>query len=169
MTKNRAENDPTVHIQRQNRKSLSMRVNAAGEVIVAIPRWMKPSNPQVKRFIKQGLVKLQDYVPDEKPIAKHSAKTVRKMVKTWAQRMGVTPSRVQFRHMTRKWGSCSSKGSITLNTSLYYLPHYLVEYVVVHELAHLIELNHSPAFWSILAQYLDDYADREHELNAYHV
>lgn len=161
--------EPVIHIKPQNRKTLSMRVNLAGEVIVAIPNWMKPTHPQVKKFIKQGLQKLDKHMPDEKPDPEHTQASIRRMVTTWAKRMGVKPTRVQFRQMTRKWGSCSSRGSITLNEMLCYLPHRLVEYVVVHELAHLTELNHDPAFWALLGSYLPEYAALEDELNAYHV
>ena len=158
-----------VQIKRQNRKSLSMRVNAAGEVIVSIPRWMKPSHPTVKQFMAEGLKKLESHIPAEKPTPQHDAKSIRALVYEWAGKLDVQPSRVQFRQMTRKWGSCSAKGSVTLNTAMFYLPQHLVEYVVVHELAHLIELNHSPAFWAILADHLPDYAASEAELNQYRV
>ena len=158
-----------IHIQQRRRKSLAMRVNAAGEVVVSIPTWIKPNDPQVKHFIKAGLQKLDSYLPDKKPEIQHDPASVRRLLDEWAARMNVQPKRVQFRQMTRKWGSCSSKGSVTLNESLFYLPHHLVEYVVVHELAHLVELNHSPAFWALLGEYLPDYAEREAELNGYHV
>jgi len=71
--------------------------------------------------------------------------------------------------MYRKWGSCSGRGNITLNTALYYVPQPLAEYVVVHELAHLKIFNHSPEFWALVGQYLADYAERERELDRYRV
>lgn len=160
---------PNIIIRQQNRKSLSMRVTPSGDVLVSIPHWVKPSHRDVQKFIEQGLKKLENHIPMEKPQPAHDAETIRAMVFTWAETIGVEINRVQFREMTRKWGSCSGKGTITLNTALFYVPHHLVEYVVVHELVHLMVFDHSPAFWSKLGEYLPDYAERESELNGYRV
>ena len=160
---------PHVQIKQQNRKSIAMRINRAGDVIVMIPYWMKPNNRIVKRFIKEGLKKLDSLIPDEKPVLLHSESSIRQLVYKWAESMGLEIGRVQFREMSRKWGSCSSKGNITLNTALCYIPYHLMEYVVVHELVHLIVFDHSPQFWAKLGEYLPDYADCESELNTYHV
>ena len=81
--------------------------------------------------------------------------------------MQVKPYRVQFRDMYRKWGSCSSRGSVTLNTALQYLPRHLVEYVIVHELAHLTHLNHDAEFWNKVGEFMADYQAHEQELNEY--
>ena len=69
--------------------------------------------------------------------------------------------------MQRKWGSCSRRGHITLNTALCWLPPRLAEYVVVHELAHLRVFNHSKDFKAVLAQHLPDWEARAGELRAY--
>ncbi|PJF21344.1 MAG: hypothetical protein CUN56_11570 [Phototrophicales bacterium] len=154
-----------VTIKRQNRKSLAMRVTPAGDIVVMIPNWLKPTHPQVKKFIQDGLIKLAPYIPAETRTPLHSAASIRSLVKKWADKIGVTPARIQFRAMTRKWGSCSNKGNITLNTALYYLPLHLVEYVVVHELVHMLIFDHSPAFWAKVREYIPDYAERIQELN----
>ncbi|MEO0565028.1 MAG: M48 family metallopeptidase, partial [Chloroflexota bacterium] len=83
------------------------------------------------------------------------------MVKTWAAQMGVSPSRVQVRQMYAKWGSCSSRGTITLNRALCWVPSHLAEFVVVHELAHLIELHHGEAFWALVGEHLPDWRERQ--------
>lgn len=158
-----------VKIRRQKRKSLSMKMTQLGDVYVYIPHWMKPTHPEVKRFIRDGLKQLAPHLPTELPEQLHNAGTVHALVATWSERMTLYPKRVQMRQMTRKWGSCSSKGNITFNTALYYIPYQLVEYVVVHELAHLQELNHKPPFWALLGQYLPDYKALEAELLTYRV
>ena len=160
---------PDVTIKQQRRKSMVMRVSAAGEVIVHIPKWVRPHDPRVRRFIEEGLAKLKDQIPEEKPIQQHDARIIRQMVVAWAERMGLSPKRVQFRAMTRKWGSCSSNGNVTLNTALFYLPAHLVEYVVIHELVHMTIFDHSPEFWKKLGQYAPDYEARERELEGYQV
>lgn len=146
-----------------------MRVTPDGEVLVLIPHWVKPNNRHVRRFIQDGLKKLDPYIPDEKPQRLHDAETIRAWVQAWAQKINVQVGRIQFRPMTRKWGSCSGKGNITLNTALFYVPEHLAEYVIVHELVHILILNHSPAFWAKLGEFLPDYASREQELNRYRV
>jgi len=160
---------PEVQIKRQRRKSLVMRVTPAGDVVVNIPNWLNANHPQVRQFISDGLEKLNNNIPVERPAPLHDAATIRVMVMQWADRIGLDVGRVQLRDMTRKWGSCSSKGNITLNTALYYIPHHLVEYVVVHELVHMIVFDHSIGFWQKLGEYLPDYRDRERELNTYRV
>jgi predicted metal-dependent hydrolase len=161
--------DVPLRIRRQNRKSLAMRVTAAGDVVVYIPTWLREDHPQVRRFIADGLEKLGDHIPAEKPPALHTAADVRAMVHDWAERLGVAPARVSFRAMTRKWGSCSSRGSITLNTALFHVPLPLVEYVVAHELVHMIVFDHSPAFWALLAEHIPDCEARARELERYRV
>jgi hypothetical protein len=59
-----------------------------------------------------------------------------------------------------RWGSCTSGGSIRLNWRLIKAPPSVIDYVVIHELAHLVELNHSPSFWQIVAQLCPDYAEQ---------
>jgi len=56
-----------------------------------------------------------------------------------------------------RWGSCSHRGGIRLNWRLIHLPHAQIDYVVAHELAHLVEMNHSPRFWSQVGRLFPDY------------
>ncbi|MBC7872065.1 MAG: M48 family metallopeptidase [Chitinophagaceae bacterium] len=158
-----------IEIIRQQRKTMMMSVKPDGGVAVFIPSWLKKSDPQVKLFIKEGLAKLDSYIPPVAPTAYNDAKSVRRLVRLWAKRMDIDVGRITMRTMYRKWGSCSGRGNITLNTALYYVPQPLAEYVVVHELAHLKVFNHSPEFWALVGQYLADYAERERELDGYRV
>ena len=103
-----------IRIHRQNRRSLVMKRTPVG-LVVFIPRWLKPDSPQVRRFIDEGIAKLGTPAP---AVEQTSAAELRALVAAWAERLGVQPGRVQVRDMYRKWGSCSSKGSITLNTAL---------------------------------------------------
>jgi predicted metal-dependent hydrolase len=63
-----------------------------------------------------------------------------------------------------RWGTAKADGSIRLNWHLMALPLELVDYVVVHELSHLREMNHSPAFWAVVASVMPDYAERRRTL-----
>lgn len=84
-----------------------------------------------------------------------------------AEELGVRPEKVTFRKMRTKWGSCSSAGRLSFNRHLMHLPEELVEFVVFHEIAHLIELRHSPRFWDIIDSRFGNRAHYDRELSAY--
>jgi predicted metal-dependent hydrolase len=84
--------------------------------------------------------------------------------KKWEKKLKVNVKRVQIRNMKRKWGSCSSKGVITLNKELLKLPPAYVEYVIVHELLHMIIPNHGRTFKTLLYAYLPNWDKLHKEL-----
>lgn len=73
-------------------------------------------------------------------------------------------NKVFIRRQKTRWGSCSAAGNINLNYKLLLLPEKLLYYVMVHELCHLVHLNHSAAFWRLVARYVPDYRGCEKEL-----
>lgn len=80
--------------------------------------------------------------------------------------LGVAPSRLTIRGQKTRWGSCSYRGTISLNWRLMLTPAELAEYVVVHELCHLRHLNHSPEFWRFVATFVPDWQARRKRLRA---
>jgi predicted metal-dependent hydrolase len=78
-------------------------------------------------------------------------------LKREAQVVGHRPSNVQVRLQRTRWGSCSNSGTVSLNAALLFLEPAVVRYLFVHELCHLIALNHSRKFWSAVARYEPDY------------
>ena len=82
----------------------------------------------------------------------------------FAPLMKVTPSEVKLSAARTQWGSCTTRGRVRLNWQLIKMPLHLVDYVVVHELAHLREMNHSAAFWNVVEAVCPDYAKRRGEL-----
>ncbi len=85
-------------------------------------------------------------------------------VRQWAARIGVKTRQIQLRSMKNKWASISSSGRLTLNTDLLTIPRDLSEYVIVHELVHLLAPNHGKVFKSFLSAYLPDREERAEEL-----
>ena len=86
-------------------------------------------------------------------------------VAKYSKQMGVQYNEVKFLEMQKRWGSCTSTGNIILNTHLIKAPIYVIDYVIVHELAHLIEFNHSPKFWNIVKTQISDYKEHMQWLN----
>lgn len=89
------------------------------------------------------------------------------LVQQYAQKMQVRVGKITIREQRTRWGSCSSQGNLNFNWKLVLMPKRIQEYVVVHELAHRKEMNHSPAFWSIVAAVLPDYEERRKWLRAH--
>lgn len=72
--------------------------------------------------------------------------------------------RILFKYQKARWGSCSSKGNINISTRLLFAPDDVLEYVCIHELAHLIEPNHSKRFWNLVKKAVPDYKEKENWL-----
>ena len=75
----------------------------------------------------------------------------------FSQYYEVTWNRVAIRNQKRCWGSCSAKKNLNFNYKILFLPPHLADYIIVHELCHLAELNHGSLFWSLVAEQMPDY------------
>lgn len=91
------------------------------------------------------------------------------LVEKWSEIMGLKPATVTFRKAKSRWGSCSSKGGLSFNIYLAKLPVECIEYVVVHELAHLAHHNHGKLFWAMVGRYIPNYAALRRLLRHYPV
>jgi len=83
------------------------------------------------------------------------------------ERFGVQQPRVTVRVMRSRWGSCTAQGQVTFNLKLLMVPRQLIDYVIVHELCHLVEHNHSHAFYNLLSRILPDWQERREKLEEY--
>ncbi len=122
-----------------------------------------------RRFVAH---KQRDFFATE--IELHSGRTegqlqeyVESLIVSIGTELGVFPKKVAFRPMRTKWGSCSSKGNINLNTYLKHLPERLIEYVVFHEMVHLIEMNHGLMFKKIIQAKFHEHKTLEKQLHGY--
>jgi predicted metal-dependent hydrolase len=72
-----------------------------------------------------------------------------------------------IRIMKSQWGSCTQKGKITLNLKLIHVPKHLIDYVIVHEICHLVEHNHSSAFYALMSRIMPDWEEKREKLNSF--
>lgn len=158
---------------RSRRKTVSISVNAEGQVIVKAPLYA--SRFEIDRFINEkrdwiikniekqttmaqlaGAVEKLTY--DElKQYGEITIRRIEPLLKEYASFYNVSYNRVTIRNQKTRWGSCSGKKNLNFNCLLAAVPDRVVKYVVVHELCHLIEMNHSGAFWNQVARTIPDY------------
>ena len=112
---------------------------------------LRPTSPPVKPLTRDELHALADKAIDYIP----------KRTAHFAPLVGVTYGRITIRNQRTRWGSCSSKGNLNFNCLLMLAPAEVIDYVVVHELCHRKEMNHSAAFWNEVAKILPDYKEQE--------
>lgn len=86
--------------------------------------------------------------------------------KRYAAQTGVEPKSINIKDFKSRWGSCSSEGNIDFHWKIMMAPNRVVDYVVVHELCHLLEHNHSPKFWKHVERILPDYTKQKEWLKA---
>ena len=94
-------------------------------------------------------------------------KIFKEKLNDFAKQMNVHFNMVRIKNVKTIWGSCSSKKNLNFNFKLFFLPEALIDYVFVHELAHLKHMNHSKAFWSEVEKQIPDYKKRREELKRY--
>lgn len=154
------------------RKTISL-VIKNGELTVRAPKGvsLKKIEELVKKhsvWIEKTIEKnrnapkpIEDISPEEERDLRKLAKAVLKeKTERYSKIMGLKYGRITITGAKTRFGSCSSKGNISFSFHLLKYPEEAIDYVVVHELAHLAELNHSPRFWDIVASVFPDYKSR---------
>lgn len=124
----------------------------------------RPKQEEALAFISSllGTQKSSDSKPVSPEILELKAKAKEELpaiVKKYADLMGVTYTRITIRHQKTRWGSCTKTGNLSFNCLLMKMPENVRDYVIIHELAHRKELNHSTKFWTIVAEYCPWYKE----------
>lgn len=158
---------------RSRRKSLALEVNKEACVIVRAPvrvpereiaRFVESHAEWISRAQKRQMERRAAHPePDEAKRAelqRHAREELPLKVRRYACLMGVRPAAVKITSARTRFGSCSGKNSICFSWRLMEYPDEAVDYVVVHELAHIVHKNHGPHFWALVARYMPDYKQR---------
>jgi predicted metal-dependent hydrolase len=163
------------------RKTLCLQITREGEFIVRAPKKASPSF--IQNFIlqkqdwiyssilkitqkRQNIPKL-DYTPDQiKELKSQSRIVLKDSLDNWSEVMNLKYTKFRLSSAKTRWGSCSGRDVISLNWRLILTAPDLINYVVIHELAHVKQKNHSDKFWSLVEKYDPDYKAHRKSLKA---
>lgn len=170
-TSPRAVSGPVEFVRHARARRYLIRVRVDGSVRVTIPR--RGSKREADAFFEQNRAWIvaqqqrvaevrarlpQDLSADEqKRLRAQAARELPARLFELAAPLGLTVRKVSVRNQRQRWGSCSSSGMITLNWRLVTMPSWVRDYVIYHELMHLRRMDHSPAFWKLVAAVCPDY------------
>ena len=136
-----------------------------------IRRGVKPRVRLIGRFFEMDLPNPEDRSKAEKVLqgwyTAHAKTLLSRRVTRFLpvfEGLGATLTEVRYRRMKRRWGSCSTKGTILLNTELIKAPIHCIDYVIVHELCHLLHPRHNRNFYRLLERILPDWKERKERL-----
>ena len=168
-----------VSVIRSNRKTVAIQVNSDLTVTVRAPK--RVTQKDIERILKEKEQWIQKHIEymkqtkaqydamkinpltneEIKELADRALKYIPGRVKYYAGVIGVSYGGITIRNQKTRWGSCSSKGNLNFNCLLMLTPPEIIDYVVVHELCHRKEMNHSKAFWREIEKVLPDYRNYE--------
>ena len=168
-----------IRIIRSSRRTLSLQVKNDGQVIVRAPKHV--TLQEIAAFVRKNSAWLHKHLEkvrkekelnaaspvqpltmeDIQKLADEALRVIPGRVAHFAPLVGVTYGRITVRNQRTRWGSCSSKGNLNFNCLLMLAPPGILDYVVVHELCHRKEMNHSPKFWAEVAKVMPDYKERQ--------
>ncbi len=158
-----------IEIKRSGRKTMAVEINKELKVIVRVPYFV--SDKAVAEFIAKQEPWIESHIElmrkkldrrgessklpaftdaDLRELGAKALEMLLPRVEYYAKQLGVSYGRITVRNQVSRWGSCSSKGNLNFNCLLALCPDKVVDYVVIHELCHRREMNHSKAFWSLV-------------------
>lgn len=156
---------------------MAVQVKADGRILLRLPHGVPVSvamefASRHEAWIARQYMRLKSRVENRREYGEDEKKehikifrpVLTRRVAFYAAKMGVTYGRISIRDQKTRWGSCSAAGNLNFNWRLSLLPEELSDYVIVHELAHRLEMNHSSRFWAQVEKILPDYAERRKKL-----
>ena len=158
----------TYTLIRSNRKTIAIELRP-GEIIVRAPVYATKEQIDAhvrsrEQWIRKQQEKLHNLPPVEplsmeevRALAEQALKTIPPRVAHYARLLGVTYGRITIRNQRTRWGSCSSKGNLNFNCLLMLTPPEVVDSVIIHELCHLKEMNHSDRFYREVLRVYPEY------------
>ncbi len=133
------------------------------------------SSKKVRKYIFRNKISKKEKLENKKKFKTHKEKAreivmsklehFKNIYKT-AHNVDIKYNRVTIRDQKTRWGSCSSKGNLNFNYRLALIPDHLADYVIVHEMCHILQLNHSQKFWSLVSLAIPDYIEKKAELRS---
>ena len=160
-------------VLRSSRRTLSLEITPQGEVLVRAP--LRTGDAAIRSFVegKRGWLEkhlaqvrqrmaaaeaLPQFTEAEREALRQRARPVfEARADHFAPLLGVSRGRITVRTQRSRWGSCSAKGNLSFNALLLLAPPEVLDYVVVHELCHRKEMNHSPRFWAEVERLVPDW------------
>lgn len=162
-----------IRIIRSKRKTLSIEITANRKIIIRSPyniddeyiySFISKKRAWIEKHLKDPKYSQQDTEDiaflsseDIKQLADRALNYIPERVKHFAAAADVTYNKITIRNQKTRWGSCSSKGNLNFNCLLMLTPPDVIDYVVVHELCHRKEMNHSKKFWNEVRKILPEY------------
>lgn len=151
---------PVVLVRHRRARRYILRVLDDGRVRVTLPRW--GSQRAARAFVAQNGAWIEKQLlarkarpavihPNEHALRARAEQELPPRLRELAAEHGISVSRISIRNQRTRWGACSSRGTITLNWRLILVPAFVRDYVMIHELMHRRELNHSRRFWKHVA------------------
>ena len=130
---------------------------AVGDFVDIRREWIEKHLDRIRKKAAQK-AQVAKLTPEEKQaVIDKAMKVIPEKVRFYAVRIGVTYGRITIRNQKTRWGSCSTNGNLNFNYLLANMPEEILDYVVVHELCHRREMNHSRKFWAEVEKVLPDY------------
>ena len=166
-----------IEIIHSNRRTLALQITGDGRVVARAPLYMRDSD--VLRFAESKAAWIEAHVARRKAagdslapfteaemqqMAERARTILPQRVAYYAPRVGVSVGRNTIRFQHTLWGSCSAAGNLSFNAVLAALDDDLIDYVVVHELCHRRQMNHSPRFWACVERFCPDWRSRRERL-----